>query len=105
MRKTTLTIYDNAGNAVRTVTALAIRIRFGTIRKLIAIIDPEAEGEVMNRIISAWDEVENILRECFPDLSQDEIDGLELAEVVQALVGIIQGAMEQMGSGGTPKNG
>ena len=103
MKKTTLTVYDKKGNAVRTVTSEPVRVRFGTIRKLIAIVDPDAEGDPMTRIIGAWDEVEGLLSECFPDLTPEEIDGLELTQVVTCIVSIIKNAMEQM-AGGSEKN-
>lgn len=103
MKKATITIYDKKGRATRTVEAEPVRLKFGTVRKLIALLDTEGETIPMQRIVDAWDEVTGILAECFPDITEEELDAIEISEVVPVLIQIISSAMEEM-TKGQPKN-
>lgn len=103
MKKATITIYDKKGKPTRTLEAEPVRLRFGTVRKLIALLDTEDDAIPLRRITDAWDEVTGILSECFPDLTEEELDGIEISEIVPVLIQIISSAMEEM-TKGQPKN-
>lgn len=103
MKKATITVYDKKGKPTRTVEAEPLRLTFGHVRRLTALMDQSNDADTVKSVLDAWDEVQDILGQCFPDLTPEELDSVDFSEIVRVLVQIITSAMEEMGKG-QPKN-
>lgn len=97
--KVTLNVYDENNNIVKTCEARYARIRFGTIRslmKLLKIDQVNDASELMNTVYTAWDKIVNILDTCFPDMTEEDWDNVDFAEVTKALLGITRMTFAKM---------
>ena len=91
--KITLNVYDEDDNVVKTVSATPVKFKFGAIRSLMELLnieDTESTTDLLKTVYGAWNELTKILSKCFPDVSYEEWDYVELNELVPAVLQILQ---------------
>ena len=94
-----LNVYDENDNIIKTVEAQFVELRFGTIRKLMELLNVENiddTGELLKTVYQAWDKLTSIMNKMFPDLDEDDWDNLKLSEVVPVLLQILRTSFVQI---------
>ena len=93
MKDLTINVYGENDEVVKTVEAKLIDIKFGTIRKLMSILDidnAETSFDILNRVYESWEDICEILTKVFPDLTEEEMDNVNLSELVPTLLKVIK---------------
>lgn len=93
MENLTINVYDNEGNVAKTCEAKLIDIKFGTIRKLMAILDidnADNSYDILTKVYNAWEDIVDIITKVFPDISEDEMDNVNLSELIPILLTVIK---------------
>ena len=99
MKKLTINVYDDENNVIKTSEAQMVKIKFGTIRslmKLLNIDNVEDTSELLQLIYSAWDELTKILSRIFPDMEEDDWENVELNELVPIVVDVLKFSFTQI---------
>ena len=94
-----INVYDDDGNLVKTVKGEPVHFRFGTIRKLMRLVEVEKAdntGELLNIVSGAWNELTRILSRCFPEMEEKDWDGVEINELLPAVVEIVKAAVSEI---------
>ena len=94
-----INVYDDEGKIVKTVTGEPVHFRFGTIRKLMKLVEVEkAEdtGELLSIVGGAWKEITRILSRCFPDMTEEDWDGVEINELIPTVIEIVKDAVSEI---------
>ena len=71
-----INVYDKDKNVVKTCEAVDCDLMFGSIRKLMALLqigDDSNTDSVFFLMYKAWDELVYVLSECFPDMTAEEL--------------------------------
>lgn len=101
-------VYDKTGNIKKQCEARTIKIRFGTLRNLMKLVNIEEVNDtvaLMKTIYGAWDEIIEVLGEIFPDMEYDDWENVTLDELIPTVIDVLKFAMmEIMGIPGTGKN-
>lgn len=104
-----LNVYEKDGKTVsKTVKAEPIEIMFGTIRSLVALFkvdELENTAQILKTVTKAWDEVIDVLGECFPDMEDDDWNHTKLKDIVYVVVSILRGSLSDILSIPKEKNG
>ena len=98
MEKLTLNIKDGQGN-VKTFEAGTFTISFGTIDKLMGLMDLDEQTssfEVLKKITSAWKEIVKIMGEIFPDMTPEDWDCVKLNDLVPVVLKVVQFTFAEM---------
>ncbi len=93
MKELTINVYDDENNVVKTAKAEPVKIKFGAIRslmKLLKIDDINDTGELMKTVYDAWEELTVILSKIFPDMSEEDWDNVELAELIPVVLEVLR---------------
>lgn len=93
MENLVINIYDEKGKIIKTSEAQLVDIEFGTIRKLMAILDidnAKNNFDIVKSVYNAWGDIKMILSEIFPDLSDEELDGVKLKELIPCVLQVIK---------------
>lgn len=94
-----ISIYNDAGEVTKEVTAKALDLRFGSIRRLMELLNIEKVGntyDLLKTVYSVWDDLVDILGECFPDVTREEWDNVKVNELLPAIVDILKAAFVEM---------
>ena len=95
-----LNIYTKDGKTIeKTYTAKDYNIQFGTIRKFMKLMNIEKmenRTEVLNLLVSTWDEFETILSGFFPDVQEEEWDRVSLEEIVDLIIDIAMNILSKI---------
>jgi nitrogen regulatory protein PII-like uncharacterized protein len=94
-----LKVYDEDGNIVKTVKGEPVHFRFGTIRKLMRLVEVENAkdtGDLLKIVGGAWGEITRILTRCFPGMTEDDWDGVEINELLPAVIEIVKDAVTEI---------
>lgn len=89
----TINVYDNDGNVVKTCKAVESKLKFGAIRKIMALLqidDIDDTAALLKTVYAAWDQVTKVLTGCFPDMEDEDWDNIYIEELLPVLVGIIK---------------
>ena len=92
-------VYDENENVVKTCKAQAAKIRFGVIRKLMALLamdDINDTASLLKTIYGAWEQVTKILGKCFPDMTEEDWDNVLFEDVIPVVYGIAQSSFTKM---------
>jgi len=87
-----LNIYDEDDQIIKTVQACIVKIRFGTVRqlmKLVKIDSMDNAKDMLSLVSEVWDKIENILSKCFPDMTDEDWDGVDTFELITVVMKII----------------
>lgn len=99
MEELTLNIYDENDKVIKTCKAQFTDIRFGAIRKLMALLNienVEDTYQLLKIVYEAWDRLTAILSKCFPDITDEDWDNVKLSELMPVLVSIIKSTFAKM---------
>lgn len=94
-----LNVYDDENKIVKTVTAEAMELKFGSIRslmKLLNVDDIDDTAQLLKTVYGAWEQLTKILNGCFPDMTDEDWDNVKLSELIPVLVTILKTSFAQM---------
>ena len=87
-----LNVYDENDKVIKTATAKMVKIKFGTIRAIMKLVKVESldnTKELLQTVSDVWDKLIEILSKCFPDMTEEDweyVDVMELIRVVMAII-------------------
>lgn len=99
MEKLLLNVYDNEDNIVKTSTAELIELKFGSIRKLMKLLNIDNiddTSELLKVLYGAWEQITKVLTGCFPDMTDEDWDNVKVSELIPVLMGILKYSFTQM---------
>ena len=94
-----INIYNDKGEVIKTEEAEMIELRFGTIRKIMKLLDidnAKNSAELLMTVNSAWDEVVKILNRSFEDMTEEDWEGVKLSELLGVLLAIVKYSFKKM---------
>lgn len=94
-----ISVYDKDGNVIKTCMALEKKIRFGTVRKIMALLnmdDIDDSAALMKAVYGAYDQVTAILSECFPDMTDEDWDNVYVEDLIPVIVGIAKASLNKI---------
>lgn len=107
-----LNIYDG-GKVVKTYTANEVNISFGVIEDVFELIDVDKltaatddvalMKEVIKVIAGAFSHVKTILREMFPDITEDELKRARMKDIAMILIDTFKFAFAEIAGLANPK--
>lgn len=95
----TLNVYDDQGNITKTCEAEIVDIKFGTVRALMNLLKIEDDVDVavlFKTVFEAWDKITELLNRCFPEMTYEDWDNVDVSEVVPVIVDIAKMAFTKM---------
>lgn len=107
MNELKLNIYDENDKVVKTVKAEVVELRFGTIRKLMELLnvdDINDTAQLLKTVYGAWNSLIKILGVVFPDLTDEDWENVKLSELIPVLVIVIKASCAEMLTIPTEKN-
>lgn len=108
MTDITLNIYsDDMETVAKTCTANMVKVPFGFVRKLMKLFNVETlddTTQVLNVIMTSWDDVIILLDRIFPDVTEAEWDHVDTMELVRVVLALIKFAFSEMLKIPTEKN-
>ena len=99
MEKLVLNVYDDEDNIVKTSTAELIELKFGSIRKLMKLLNIDNiddTSELLKVLYGAWEQITKVLTGCFPDMTDEDWDNVKVSELIAVLMGILKYSFTQM---------
>lgn len=97
--KLAINVYGENGEVKKTCEAQTIELKFGTIRslmKLLNVDNVDDTGKLLNIIYDAWEQLIEVLGECFPDMEESDWDHVKLKELVPAVLGILKSSFSEI---------
>jgi hypothetical protein len=94
-----INVYDNEGNVIKTSTAVDCDLKFGAIRKIMALLEIEDINDIaslLKTVYGAWDQVIKVLSECFPDMTDDDWDNVKVNELIPTTVALVKAMVAKM---------
>ena len=94
-----INVYDKDKNIIKTSKAVDTQIRFGSVRKIMALLDMDDLNDtasLFKAIYGAWDEVTYVLTECFPDMEEQDWDNVYINELIPVIVGIAKSSFYKL---------
>lgn len=94
-----INVYDKENNVVKTCTAVDAELTFGSIRsimKLLNIDDINDTAQLVKVVYSAWEQLTEILSQCFPDMEDKDWDNVRLKELIPVLIGILKTSFAEL---------
>lgn len=108
MSEIKLNIYDReTKELVKTYTTDSIELMFGTVEDILSVVDIEKlndEKAVALMIVKAWKELKPFLKDVFPGLTDEDIKGVKINEMIPTFMDIFKGISETMGVLSSGKN-
>ncbi len=90
-----INVYDDKDEIKKTVEAHFVEIRFGTIKKLLAVLEVDQiddTSELLKTLYGSWKAVTDVLTKVFPGMEEDDWDGVKLSELLPIVVAIMKGS-------------
>ena len=95
-----INVYENDMKTVKKeVSAEVVEIPFGIIRKFMALFDVENleyTVAILNVVSKSWKEVQLLLDRIFPDMSEDDWDGVNTKELIQVVMTVLKFAFGEI---------
>lgn len=88
-----LPVKNKKGEVIKEVTAMAPAIYFGTIDKLMELLDiTEDTGsmEILKKVSTAWKEIVEILSDAFPEMNEEDWEYVRLNDLVPVILQVIR---------------
>lgn len=82
-------VYDKENKVVKTCQAADVDLKFGPIRKLMALLNIDNiddTGALLAVIYNAWDELTETLNLFFPDMEDDDWDNVRVEELLRVVI-------------------
>lgn len=99
MANLVLNVYDKSGEIVKTSEAKMIDLEFGTIESLMELLNIEeinVTTDLLKTVYGAWDELTNILSQCFPDMEKSDWKHVKLKELIPLVINILKYSFEEI---------
>lgn len=101
MSEIKLNIYDRETKELKkTYTTDSIELMFGTVEDILDVIDLDNlsdEKAIAVTIVKAWKELKPFLKDVFHGLTDEEIKGIKINEMIPVFMDIFKGIGENMG--------
>lgn len=101
MAEIKLNIYDRETKTIaKTYTTNSIDLMFGTVEDILNVVDVDKLGdqnEIVKMIVKGWAQLKPFLKDVFPGLTDDEIKGVKIKEMIPVFMQIFAGISENMG--------
>lgn len=94
-----LNVYDDENNVVKTATAELIELKFGSIRRLMKLLNVDNindTSELLKVLYGAWEQITKVLNGCFPDMTEEDWDNVKVSELIPVLMAILKYSFTQM---------
>ena len=108
MSEIKLNIYDReTKELVKTYTTDSVELMFGTVEDILSVVDIEKlndEKAVALMIVKAWKELKPFLKDVFHGLTDEDIKGVKINEMIPVCMDIFKGISETMGVLSSGKN-
>ena len=94
-----LKIYDDNDSVVKEVTAQTVDLRFGTIRRLMELLNVEEiedTSQLLKTVYGAWGKITAILSKAFPELTEEDWDGVKIGELLPVVLSIIRFSLKEV---------
>jgi hypothetical protein len=94
-----INVYDDENNVIKTSEAKLVDLKFGVIRKLMKLLNVDNIDntvELLKTVYGAWEQITNILNNCFPDMTDDDWDNVKASELLPVFVMILKYSFTQM---------
>lgn len=98
-KKFEIKVYDDKGKVKKTCVAEAIDLEFGTIRKIMEILnieEKETTTQLLSTVYGAWDQLVNVMSQSFPDMQYEDWEHVKIREFLPVMVGIIKYSISEM---------
>ena len=96
----TLNVYENDMVTVKKeCVANTIKLPFGLIRKLMKLFNVdklEDTAQILNIVMTSWDDVVAVLERVFPDIEESEWDNVDTTELVQVIFKVLKFSFAEM---------
>ena len=102
-----LKVYDEDDNVIKEVDAKAVDLRFGTIRRLMELLnveDIQDTNQLIKTVYGAWGQITKILSKAFPELTDDDWDGVKFGDLLPVILGILKFSFAKVQEIPTEKN-
>ena len=99
MNELKINVYDDENNVIKTSEAKLVDLKFGVIRKLMKLLNVDNVDntvELLKTVYGAWEQITNILNNCFPDMTDDDWDNVKASELLPVFVMILKYSFTQM---------
>lgn len=101
MAEIKLNIYDRETKQIaKTYTTDSIDLMFGTVEDILNVIDLDNLNDqkaLAGMIVKGWAQLKPFLKDIFPGLTDDEIKGVKINEMIPVFMQIFAGISENMG--------
>lgn len=94
-----LTVKNKKGETVKEVTAHTFSIYYGTIDKLMSLLDLDdatTSFEILKKVTTVWGEVTEILGEMFPDMEPSDWDYVKINDLVPIVLQVIRYTLTEL---------
>ena len=94
-----INVYDKDKKIIKTCTAIDCDIRFGSVRKIMALLDLDDINDtsaLLRTIYGAWDQTTKVLSECFPDMQEEDWDNVLIEDLIPVIVGIAKSSITKI---------
>ena len=102
-------VYDKTGKVKKTCVAEMLDLRFGTIRSIIQILNVENiedTSQLLMTIYGAWEQITEILSECFPGMEDEDWEYVKVKELLPVMINILKYSFREILTiPKNPKNG
>lgn len=101
MEELKINIYDENDSVIKEATAKAVDLRFGTIRRLMELLnveDIEDTSQLLKTVYGAWETITKILSKAFPEMTDEDWDGVKLGELLPIILKIIKYSLKEVQS-------
>lgn len=81
------------------VKAEVVTIPFGVIRKFMSLFDLkdlDDTGAILNVVTGSWSELETLLDRIFPDMTEEDWDGVDTKELIQVVMKVLKYAFSEI---------
>lgn len=99
MDKLILNVYNENDEIIKTSEARFINLRFGTVRSLMELLNVdniEDTSQLLKKVYEAWDQITKVLQKVFPDLTEEDWDGVKLSELLPIVIAILKNSFTQI---------
>lgn len=91
----TLNVYNEKDEVIKSVEAHFVEIRFGTIKKLLGVLEVDSiddTSELFKILYNSWSSVTSTLEKVFPDMTEEDWDGVKISELLPVIIAIMRGS-------------
>lgn len=92
-------VYDTTGKITKICTAETVDLKFGTIRAIMEILNVEHIDDtfqLLQTIYTAWEQLTQILNECFPDMEYGDWENVKIKELMPVVFNILKYSFREM---------